>query len=558
MNDRRQSSSAKQGSSTFTPASPGTCPSDCRCRRDVLPETLLQNPYRQFSSDQTLVQAFSGLSISSQPFDFAGHNTRGSTLNSAAKDFIFGGRQFSQPSKAGQPQQRNNGFQRPGWDDDASMRSQNHWFQTDIWGCEGFGAASYPATGVNGYTSNHDWSFYDFTRSLRQKEIGRAFPTFPIQNGDGSYVDLQQISSGTFNDLLSYRTNISGFNVNAIGRRPHWSHQQMNYLSISDLRGKILLIAKDQYGCRQLQEAMKGLKPDDISTIFFELIDHVSELMLDSFGNYVVQKLIEVCTEEQRTQIILMVTKDNFQLVNICLDMHGTRAVQKLLEHATTRRQRSLIMSAIGPGAVPLTKDMNGHHVILHCLRHFSDEDNEYLLTEVAKNCFGIATDKSGCCVLQHCVNHAQGETKERLMAQIIGNASLLAEDCYGNYVVQHLVSLKMPRVTECLMRQLEGRFVSLSCNKYGSNVVEKLFQESGAHHSTRIIWELVQHPNVSMLFVDPYGNYVIQSALTASKGPLRNTLQRLIQDNSEMMRSNLYGKKLLVKFDKEKLRHNI
>lgn len=51
------------------------------------------------------------------------------------------------------------------------------------------------------------------------------------------------------------------------------------------------------------------------------------------------------------------------------------RAVEKLLEHITTQEQRSIIMSAISPGAIPLSKDINGHRVVLYCLKHFATED---------------------------------------------------------------------------------------------------------------------------------------------------------------------------------------
>ncbi|KAE9588386.1 hypothetical protein Lalb_Chr22g0354791 [Lupinus albus] len=142
----------------------------------------------------------------------------------------------------------------------------------------------------------------------------------------------------------------------------------------------------------------------------------------------------------------------------------------------------------------------------------------QYLLNVVANNCFEIATDKSGCCVMHHCLDYARGETKELLMAEIIVNASLLSEDCYGNYVVQHLVAMKIPRVTENLLRHLEGKFLFLSCNKYGSNVVERIFLVSEEQYSAQIILELLHHPNVSRLLVDPFGNYVTKTALMVSK----------------------------------------
>lgn len=90
----------------------------------------------------------------------------------------------------------------------------------------------------------------------------------------------------------------------------------------------------------------------------------------------------------------------------------------------------------------------------------------------------------------------------------------------FSNYVVQHVLELKEPEITASLLRQLEGNYASLSSNRYGSNVVEKCLKESEEQHSTRIIMELLKSksPTVSTLLVDPFGNYVIQSALSVSK----------------------------------------
>lgn len=84
------------------------------------------------------------------------------------------------------------------------------------------------------------------------------------------------------------------------------------------------------------------------------------------------------------------------------------------------------------------------------------------------------------------------------------------------NYVVQHLLGMNFPEATAEIMRQFRGRFVSLSCNKFASNVVEKFLVLSGENISTVIILELLQ--NASMLFLDPYGNFVIQKALSVSQ----------------------------------------
>ncbi|KAA3484752.1 pumilio-like protein 12-like [Gossypium australe] len=349
-------------------------------------------------------------------------------------------------------------------------------------------------------------------------------------------------------------------------RRSRWSHEPLNCLSIGDLRGRFLSLAKDQYGCRFLERAIDEASREEIDMILMEVIGHVDELMLDPFANYVVQKLVVMCNEEQKSQIILMIVKDGFRLVNICLNVRGTRAVQKLLENLTSQRQISLIISALTTCVVALTKDMNGHRVIQCCLKNFSDQDNKYLLKEVADNCYQIATDKSGCCAMQHCIDHSKGEAKANLVREIIANALHLAEDRYGCIffflettcfcfqkvsVLQHVLGLKERQTTESLLRQLEGNYASLSCNRYGSNVVEKCMLESGEEQSTRIIKELLRSPIGSRLLVDRFGNYVIQSALSVSKGFVYNALLNLVWVNFPMMRNHVYGRWVLAWFNK-------
>ncbi|XP_028772600.1 pumilio homolog 12-like [Neltuma alba] len=500
-----------------------------------LPDSLFQNHCCQFGPDHTLEESFARLSIPS-----SNHSPPYSSLFNSALDGGAIRRGYPMESmleKKLSVQNIDCNNQGVG-----GMRPQNYYVGSDIWGLENSWSPSYPTSDANEHYSNY---------FAMQQEVGTSFPTVPLSNGHGLPFKLLQ-DHGRFDsgNTISY---LSNFDID--GSHPHWLQPSSSLQSIGDFRGNMLLLAKHQFGCRLLQEMMTGLKTEEISLIFSELIEHVSELMLDPFGNYVFQKMLEVCTEEQRTEIILMVTKAKFQLVNISLNMHGTRAVQKLLEHVTTRNQRAIIMSALTPGVVALTKDINGHHVVLHCLKQLSVEENRHLLNEVANRCFEIATDKSGCCVLQQCVNHAEGAIKDHLVYEIVQHVLKLAKDCYGNYVVQHLISLRIAAVTESMLIRLQGSFVSLSCNKYASNVVEKFLLEAGEKYSTPIILELLQDRYASMLLVDPFGNYVIRSALVVSKGHIRDALLVLIERNSSKMRTNLYGKKLLARFDRGNLR---
>jgi hypothetical protein len=58
----------------------------------------------------------------------------------------------------------------------------------------------------------------------------------------------------------------------------------------------------------------------------------------DPFGNYLCQKLVEYCGDDQRMMIVEKVAPD---IVTISLNMHGTRAIQKMIEFLNLPQQVS-------------------------------------------------------------------------------------------------------------------------------------------------------------------------------------------------------------------------
>ncbi|GMI83770.1 hypothetical protein HRI_002046300 [Hibiscus trionum] len=315
--------------------------------------------------------------------------------------------------------------------------------------------------------------------------------------------------------------------------------------SLAEARGCIYLIAKDQHGCRFLQPVFDEGSKLDVQIVFKEIIDHVVELMMNPFGNYLMQKLLEVCNEEQRMQILLMVTEEPGQLVKISLNTHGTRVVQKLIETLKTRQQISLVISALEPGFLSLIKDLNGNHVVQRCLQCLSSEDNKFIFVAAAKYCVDIATHQHGCCVLQRCISHSTGEYREKLVEEISSNGLLLAQDAYGNYAVQFILELKVPSATSTLVSQFEGNYVHLSLLKFSSHVVEKCLMVLNDETRTRIIRELLSATHFERLLQDPHANYVVQTALRVSEGPLYNSLIEAIESRKAISRNSPYSKRI-------------
>ncbi|XP_010545311.1 PREDICTED: pumilio homolog 12-like [Tarenaya hassleriana] len=322
--------------------------------------------------------------------------------------------------------------------------------------------------------------------------------------------------------------------------------QHQKYNSLTEARGKIYSMAKDQHGCRFLQRKFSERNTEDIEMIFREIFNHITELMIDPFGNYLVQKLLEVCNEDQRFQIVHSVTRKPGELVKVSCDMHGTRAVQKIIETVKMPEQIAMVVSALKPGIVTLIKSVNGNHVAQRCLQYLLPHSGKLIFEVAITHCVELATDRHGCCVLQKCIGQSEGEQRQLLVSEVTSNALLLSQDPFGNYVLQFVFELQLQWATLEILEQLEGNYTDLSMQKCSSNVVEKCLKQADEEHRSRIIREFVDDGRLDQVMQDPYGNYVIQAALKQSKGAVHAILVDAIKPHIPCLRTNPYGKKVL------------
>jgi Pumilio-family RNA binding repeat len=88
--------------------------------------------------------------------------------------------------------------------------------------------------------------------------------------------------------------------------------------------------AKEQHGCRYLQRLIAGEPPERLQLLLDEILPETGALMVDPFGNYLVQKVLDNCSAPQRRAVLEHACASG--LASIARNTHGTRAVQKLVE----------------------------------------------------------------------------------------------------------------------------------------------------------------------------------------------------------------------------------
>ncbi|SNX85912.1 related to PUF4 - member of the PUF protein family [Melanopsichium pennsylvanicum] len=320
---------------------------------------------------------------------------------------------------------------------------------------------------------------------------------------------------------------------------------------LEDLQGDIFALCKDQHGCRFLQKKLEETNPAHRDMIFSETFTHFAELMTDPFGNYLCQKMLEYCTDEQRNLIVELVAPE---LVTISLNMHGTRAVQKMIDFLSMPRQIHSIIVALSMNVVTLIKDLNGNHVVQKCLNRLGAEDNQFIYNAVAAHCVEVATHRHGCCVLQRCIDHASESQRVQLVAEITYNALTLVQDPFGNYVVQYVLDLSIPRFTDAVVRQFVGNVCLLSVQKFSSNVIEKCIRVSEPGVRKQLIEELLNRTRLEKLLRDSFANYVVQTSLDYADPVQRMRLVECIRPILPVIRNTPYGKRIQSKLQRDNL----
>lgn len=330
---------------------------------------------------------------------------------------------------------------------------------------------------------------------------------------------------------------------------------------LEDFTGEIYSLCKDQHGCRFLQRQLdlgndigQGVIADSsgqvltkevaATMIFNEIYLKIIELMVDPFGNYLIQKLFENISPAQRT---ILVKNASPEFIRIALDPHGTRALQKLVECIDTKEESKLIIESLSPHIVTLSRDLNGNHVVQKCLQKLTPEDNQFIFETASMHCNEIATHRHGCCVLQRCLDHGNPEQRKQLSLKVAENATSLSLDPFGNYVVQYVLSRGDEKSITIILDHIRANVIKLLLHKFGSNVIEKSLRINKLTES--LIAVLLENSDkFSDLLNDAYGNYVLQTSLDVANGRDLAKLASALQPLLINIKNTPHGRRILTK----------
>jgi len=362
--------------------------------------------------------------------------------------------------------------------------------------------------------------------------------------------DNMQINSNSTADALENRSRQQKQNKK---EEPLQASQfgELQEDETEELIEQACVLSKDQSGCRKLQKKLETGDQAVITRIFEKILPNFGELMIDPFGNYLCQKVIETCSIEQ---VGIMINNVTPYLISICLNPHGTRAVQKLIEVCADKdRMIEQVVNALAGDVVVLVKDNNGNHVIQKCLISLSSQHRQFIYDSIIESCLEVGTHKHGCCVIQRCLDSASPEQKQALVQVIVDNTLDLVRDQYGNYVVQYVLDLRDidEQTKQDIGENLVGSAIDLSKEKFSSNVIEKCLILKVPYFQENLVQQLLQGDALEELLCDNFANYVVQRCLSLSDDNQIRLIMKKIQECIDNVRNDPIGQKILQKLAK-------
>ncbi|KDN38148.1 ARM repeat-containing protein [Tilletiaria anomala UBC 951] len=243
--------------------------------------------------------------------------------------------------------------------------------------------------------------------------------------------------------------------------------------AVADLQGHLAEFSTDQQGSRFIQERLASsdaTAADERQLIFRELIGGIRAMMEDVFGNYVVQKLIEFGTLEQRTAVIDAL-QDN--IAELSQHMYGCRVVQKALEYIDEERTVAFA-SELKESVGKCLKDQSANHVLQKLLESIGPcAGIDFIAREFRGNVPRLAVNCYSCRVLQRVLENCTEEQTRPLLEEVHENLTDLMQDQFGNYVISWMLQSARKRDSERVIESIKGHFVALSKHKFASNVLE-------------------------------------------------------------------------------------
>eukprot|EP01059_Diplonema_ambulator_P013826 TRINITY_DN2448_c0_g1_i1.p1 TRINITY_DN2448_c0_g1~~TRINITY_DN2448_c0_g1_i1.p1 ORF type:complete len:463 (+),score=87.14 TRINITY_DN2448_c0_g1_i1:499-1887(+) len=240
-------------------------------------------------------------------------------------------------------------------------------------------------------------------------------------------------------------------------------------------RGKVRGLALNTFGCRILQQGLKGIPDEYGDMVVSELEGHVMECIQDQNGNHVIQR----CIEHIPSKCAFIYNSFPADPTLLATHAYGCRVLQRVLESA--------VLNALPDTPIPkLIVTLLSKFIVLSCSPY-------------------------GNYVAQHLVLYGPPHAKGEILKATASRLPELSKQKYASNVVEQMWKVYEDQRDRFLEEYLSGKppvLIEMIKDKYGNYVVQQLLDASNLSQLQRVINSI--DPYAPQLTSMPSGKHIL------------------------------------------------
>ena len=312
-----------------------------------------------------------------------------------------------------------------------------------------------------------------------------------------------------------------------------------------------IVCSNDQQASIFLQQKLKVGTPDQKFEIVQAIIDQAYPLMVNRFGNFLVQRCFEHGTPEQVVAIGQAIRGNT---LNLSMDAFGCHVVQKAFDCVPEEYKAIMVHELLR--RIPETVI---HRYACHVWQklfelRWSDSPPQIMryVNEALRGMWHeVALGETGSLVVQNIFENCLEEDKRPCINEVLASIDVVAHGQFGNWCIQHICEHgSIPDRTRAVDHVL--RFATeYSMDQFASKVVEKCLKVGGIEFLDRYLDRVCEahpdRPRMALIDIsgDQFGNYLIQYILTQSDPQRREIVATHIRKHMVSLRGSKYGSRV-------------
>ncbi|XP_010241847.1 PREDICTED: pumilio homolog 4-like [Nelumbo nucifera] len=214
---------------------------------------------------------------------------------------------------------------------------------------------------------------------------------------------------------------------------------------VQELDGSVMKCVRDQNGNHVIQKCIECVSQDRIQFIISAFYGQVVALSTHPYGCRVIQRVLEHCDDANTQQIIM---EEILQSVStLAQDQYGNYVVQHVLQHGKPH-ERSAIISKLAGQIVKMSQQKFASNVVEKCLTFGGPEERQLLVNEMLGSTDeneplqAMMKDPFANYVVQKVLETCDDQSRELILSRIKVHLNALKRYTYGKHIVARVEKL--------------------------------------------------------------------------------------------------------------------